>query len=260
MRIKRQTAEAAAWRGVPLLLQQLAAAAARQAPQQLQKAIRQQQQLLLQQQQQHLQQQQQHLQQQQQQQHLQQQQQQQQQQQHRGRLPVDQWLAAAMRAYGRGLRDLEAAAWFSEAAAAELLPQQLAAALQLRLEPLIEKQWRGSFWGFSYLSQVFALKVLAHELGHAFKELLQEKPTYFGKDRPLDFDETFALLADSSSSSTSSSNSGSNSSSSSSNTARAAAAAQPGAAAAAGQQHQQHQQHQQQQQQQQQQQEEQQHL
>ncbi|CDJ57341.1 hypothetical protein, conserved [Eimeria maxima] len=194
MRIKRQTAEAAAWQDTPLLLQQIGAAAARDAPLQLQRAVRQQQLMQLQQQQP---------------------QQQQQQQQQRGRLSSDQWIAAAMRAYGRGLRDIEAAAWFTDAAAADLLPQQLAAALQLK-----------SFLGFSYLSQVFAvyddsaaaaaaaaageeeegigveglgfrgLKVLAHELGHAFKELLQETPVHFTKERPLDFDETFAVLAE----------------------------------------------------------------
>ncbi|CDJ42299.1 hypothetical protein, conserved [Eimeria tenella] len=38
------------------------------------------------------------------------------------------------------------------------------------------------------------LKVLAHELGHAFKEMLQEDADAFVKERPLDFDETFALL------------------------------------------------------------------
>ncbi|KAL8453310.1 hypothetical protein Emed_000944 [Eimeria media] len=184
-------------------------AAAKGAPQQLHAALHDQQQQRLQQQ------------------RLQQQQQQQQQQrqlqrgQQQSRLTVDEWLAAALRAYGRGLNDLEAAQWFDENEALEQLPQTLAAAYGLRL----------SFCGFPYRAQVYAvfdeeaslprgfeprekagekgvsllspynsrfslrLKIIAHELGHAFKEMLQhnqqEKPV---TERPLDFDETFALI------------------------------------------------------------------
>ncbi|CDJ42298.1 hypothetical protein, conserved [Eimeria tenella] len=118
LRIKRQTAEGHYWRQVPLLLRSIGLAAEQRAPQQLRNALRQQQQ----------------------------QQQQQREQQPRlqqWRPTVDQWLAAALRAYGRGASDLEAAAWFPESLSASQLPHQLAAALGLRLEPLLKKQWRG---------------------------------------------------------------------------------------------------------------------
>ncbi|XP_026193507.1 uncharacterized protein LOC34617664 [Cyclospora cayetanensis] len=44
------------------------------------------------------------------------------------------------------------------------------------------------------LLDVQELKVLVHELGHAFKEMLQEDPKAFVAERLLDFDESFALV------------------------------------------------------------------
>ncbi|KAL8434501.1 hypothetical protein Efla_000017 [Eimeria flavescens] len=238
------------------------------------------------------------------------QQQQQRQQRQDGRPTVDQWLSAALSAYGRGLSDLSVASWFEEEATVNALPAALAKAYGLQLLPLVKKPWKGfgrSFCGFPYRGEVFAvfdgealdggappssggaphssgvaaanskqreggllsgafspfdlkaacmhagfvgflyfypfaplrishffsvpqqegfpfhlklakghhaihlqlqppkfrqarlldlqeLKIMAHELGHAFKEMLQERQDEPVEERPLDFDETFALM------------------------------------------------------------------
>ncbi|XP_026193508.1 uncharacterized protein LOC34624487 [Cyclospora cayetanensis] len=113
MRIKRQTAEGSSWREVPRMLRSIGQAAANRAPPQLRDELRKQQQ------------------------------QQQQQGQQQGRLSVDQWLAAALRAYGRGVRDLEVAAWFPESIAVQRAPLLLAEAYGLTLQPLLKKPWKG---------------------------------------------------------------------------------------------------------------------
>ncbi|KAL8272160.1 hypothetical protein Esti_003929 [Eimeria stiedai] len=246
---------------------------------------------------------------------LQQQQQQRQQQPQQSRPTVDEWLAGALLAYGRGMNDLEAAQWFDEREVLERLPETLAAAYGLRLVPLLKQCWRGfgrrglgfgrwsfvrrSLCGFPYRAQVYAvfdeeasnprgfeqreqagethsdllspykpwlalpwvlcgppafsfcgflyfypfsplrlshfftlpkpqgfachvkikrghhavhallqppkfrqarlldlqeLTIIAHELGHAFKEMLQHNQEKLVTERPLDFDETFALI------------------------------------------------------------------